>query len=229
MKRSEINTAINEGLKTLQKISFMLPDFSGWSIEHWKTMRPQASEIIKTGMGWDVTDFGSNDFANVGATIFTIRNGYVYDENIGVPYAEKIIIMTEGQTIPLHFHFKKTEDIINRGNGVLCVKLYNSHPDESLDETSKPKIKCDGLWRTFEPGETFDVLPGNSITMPPNLYHAFWAKKGAGTLVCGEVSSINDDNIDNRFYETMPRFAEIEEDEPIEHILCNEYEKVLGK
>ena len=143
MKRSEINTAINEGLKTLKKISFMLPDFSGWSVEHWKKMRPQALEIIKTGMGWDVTDFGSNDFANVGATIFTIRNGYVYDENIGVPYAEKIIIMTEGQIIPLHFHFKKTEDIINRGNGVLCVKLYNSNPDESLDETSKPKIKCE--------------------------------------------------------------------------------------
>ena len=67
--------------------------------------------------------------------------------------------------------------------------------------------------------EVFLVHPGGP----------FWAKKDAGTLVCGEVSSINDDNIDNRFYEPMPRFAEIEEDEPIGHILCNEYEKVLGK
>jgi D-lyxose ketol-isomerase len=172
--------------------------------------------------------WGSNDFANTGATIFTLRNGYVYDSNIGVPYAEKIIIMNEGQTIPTHFHFKKTEDIINRGNGVLCVKLYNSNPDESIDEQSSPRIKCDGIWKTFKPGETFEVLPGNSITMTPRLYHAFWAKKGAGTLVCGEVSSINDDNIDNRFLPPMPRYADIEEDDPIRYILCNEYEKVLG-
>ena len=228
MKRSEINAAIDAARTVLEKISFKLPDFASWSLEEWKSMRPHVTEIIKTGMGWDVTDLGSNDFVNTGATIFTVRNGYVYDPSIGVPYAEKIIIMTEGQTIPTHFHFKKTEDIINRGNGVLCVKLYNSNPDESIDEQSSPRIKCDGIWKTFKPGETFEVLPGNSITMAPRLYHAFWAKKGAGTLVCGEVSSINDDNIDNRFLPPMPRYADIEEDDPIRYILCNEYEKVLG-
>jgi D-lyxose ketol-isomerase len=64
--------------------------------------------------------------------------------------------------------------------------------------------------------------------MSPNLYHAFWAKKGEGTLVCGEVSSINDDNIDNRFHSPMPRYAEIEEDQPPRYVLCNEYEKLLS-
>jgi len=45
--------------------------------------------------------------------------------------------------------------------------------------------------------------------------------------VVGEVSSVNDDNVDNRFNPTMPRFGEIEEDEPVVYPLCNEYEKLL--
>ena len=135
--------------------------------------------------------------------------------------------MDEGQKIPLHFHFKKTEDIINRGGGILCVEFYTSNEDESLNEKEKVNIKCDGMWKEFTPGEVHEVTGGNSITLTPGGYHAFWAKEGAGTLVCGEVSSINDDNVDNRFYTPMPRYSEIEEDEQIEYILCNEYEKVL--
>ena len=228
MKRSEIDAAIEAAGAVLRTIRFKLPDFSSWSLERWKAMRPQLAEIVKTGMGWDVTDFGSGSFGEIGATIFTVRNGNPYDPSIGVPYAEKIIILTGGQTIPLHFHFKKTEDIINRGNGILCVKLYNSGPDGSLDQEARPRIRRDGIWTTFGPSEVFEVKPGNSITMTPKLYHAFWAKSGAGTVVCGEVSSINDDNVDNRVLEALPRFAQIEEDEPPRHILCNEYEKVLG-
>ena len=228
MKRSEINAAIDQARVVLDKIGFSLPEFSNWSLKQWRDMRPRIAEIIETGMGWDVSDLGSGEFRATGATIFTIRNGCVHDTSLGVPYAEKIIVLTEGQTIPLHFHFNKTEDIINRGGGVMCVRLYNSKPDESLDQEAPPRIKCDGIWRTFEPGETFEVLPGNSITLPPLLYHAFWAKEGAGTLVCGEVSSINDDNTDNRFHMPRPRYAEIEEDEPVRYVLCNEYDKVLG-
>jgi D-lyxose ketol-isomerase len=228
MKRSQINAAIEAGRAVLAKISFALPGYSTWSPAKWKGLRGQVGEIVTTGMGWDVTDFGSDDFANTGATIFTVRNGNPHDPAVGVPYAEKIIIMTEGQTIPLHFHFKKTEDIINRGNGVLCVKLYEAKPDETLDETTPPRVKRDGIWYTYRPGETFEVLPGDSITMTPRLYHAFWAKKGSGTLVCGEVSSINDDNVDNRFFAPMPRYASIEEDEPRRYVLCNEYGTVLG-
>ena len=228
MKRSEINRAIDAGRNVLDRIRFKLPELSTWSIARFKTERAQMGEVIAIGMGWDVSAFGSGDFPAIGATIFTVRNGSPDDPTLGVPYAEKIIIMTEGQTIPLHFHFKKTEDIINRGNGVLCVRLYNSRPDESLDKETPPRIRCDGVWRTFQPGEVLEVTPGNSITMKPGLYHAFWAKKGAGTLVCGEVSSINDDNVDNRFLDPIPRFADVVEDEPARYILCNEYRKVLG-
>jgi D-lyxose ketol-isomerase len=39
----------------------------------------------------------------------------------------------------------------------------------------------------------------------------------------GEVSSVNDDATDNRFYTPLPRFPDIEEDEAPAHLLCNEY------
>ncbi len=71
--------------------------------------------------------------------------------------------------------------------------------------------------------------PGESITLRPFVYHLFWAKAGAGDLICGEVSSINDDNIDNYNAEEVKRFATVVEDQPILHPLCNEYNTVLGK
>ena len=61
------------------------------------------------------------------------------------------------------------------------------------------------------------------------MYHLFWAKKGCGDLICGEISSVNDDKTDNYNAEKVLRFSDIEEDEKIIHPLCNEYEKVLGE
>jgi D-lyxose ketol-isomerase len=48
-----------------------------------------------------------------------------------------------------------------------------------------------------------------------------------GDLICGEVSSINDDNVDNYNAEDVNRFSTVEEDEAILHPLCNEYSGVL--
>jgi D-lyxose ketol-isomerase len=39
----------------------------------------------------------------------------------------------------------------------------------------------------------------------------------------GEVSAVNDDDTDNRFYEPLPRFSTIEEDEPPYYLLCTDY------
>ena len=42
------------------------------------------------------------------------------------------------------------------------------------------------------------------------------------------IPRINDDNIDNFHIELRPKqYADIEEDEPILHPLCNEYDRVL--
>ena len=49
------------------------------------------------------------------------------------------------------------------------------------------------------------------------------AEKGSGKVLIGEVSKVNDDNCDNRFYEDMGRFPIIEEDKAPYRLLCNEY------
>ena len=67
------------------------------------------------------------------------------------------------------------------------------------------------------------MMPGQSVTLTPGLYHRFCAKKGCGKVLIGEVSKCNDDNNDNRFLEPIGRFPTIEEDEPAYRLLCNEY------
>jgi D-lyxose ketol-isomerase len=56
------------------------------------------------------------------------------------------------------------------------------------------------------------LKPGDSITLPVRLYHKFWGKEGAGKILVGEVSRVNNDYCDNCFYEKVGRFADIEED-----------------
>ncbi len=68
---------------------------------------------------------------------------------------------------------------------------------------------------------TIKLKPGQSVCYTPYLYHTFWAE--GGDALVGEVSSVNDDKTDNYFLIPKGRFSNIEEDEPIEHYLCNEY------
>ena len=46
-------------------------------------------------------------------------------------------------------------------------------------------------------------------------------------MLIGEVSSINDDNNDNIFYEKILRFSEVEEDEDPIHLLVSDYKKYI--
>lgn len=223
MKRSEINSAIIMAKEVLAKNSFHLPFFGHMRPEGWKNAGAEYRRIVENGLGWDVTDFGGNDFSTFGAVLFTLRNGNHLNPGNGTPYAEKLIILKPGQRLPLHFHYSKTEDIINRGGGILVMELYNSMEDDSVDRKNEVTVFCDGEERKVKAGEPFNIEPGGSITLTPKLYHRFWAGRNGGILVCGEVSSINDDVKDNCFAETVRRFAEIEEDEKPVHLLCNEY------
>ena len=130
------------------------------------------------------------------------------------------MVVRENQITPEHYHVLKTEDIINRGGGLLCMKLWNATPDGKLD-TTDVHVKVDGMTRVFKAGETVRLRPGQSVCYTPYLYHRFWAEEGDALV--GEVSSVNDDKTDNYFLEPKGRFSKIEEDEPIEHYLCNEY------
>jgi len=226
MKRSEIQGYIAQTKALLEKNNFKLPEFGYWTLDEWKAREDELETIIKTMRGWDVTDFGSGDFEKVGAVLFTIRNG-VLGTDIGCPYAEKLIIMRDSQVLPLHYHFSKTEDIINRGGGILSITVYNSLADESVDYEGDVTLYTDGFKRTVPAGTTIDILPGNSMTIRPGMYHLFTAKPGCGDVIVGEVSAVNDDNIDNRFAEESKRFTGIEEDVPVIVPLVNEYEKLI--
>ena len=114
------------------------------------------------------------------------------------------------------------EDIINRGGGNMLVQLYNSNPDESVDKESDVLVAVDGCRQRHKAGSILRIHNGESITLTQGLYHSFWAEKGHGPALLGEVSQTNDDNADNRFAEPRGRFPAIDEDAPKRYLLCND-------
>ena len=181
-------------------------------------------EIRDNMLGWDITDFGSGDFYKRGLLMFTLRNGnYQMPEKYIKPYAEKLLITQEEQVTPFHFHWNKMEDIINRGGGNLLVQVYNSSEDGSEFLQTPVNISMDGRNFQVEAGSILRLTPGESITLPPRQYHKFWGEKGYGPVLLGEVSKVNDDVNDNRFYESVSRFPGVEEDEKPLYLLCSEY------
>lgn len=225
MKRSEINKAILDAMERLGEYKITLPSFGYWKKEDWMAKKDITERIRERMLGGDVTDFGTDDFEHVGATLFTLRNGDKSDEALKMPYAEKYIILSdkEEQEIPLHYHVYKSEDIINRGGGVMVVQLFNKAEDGGLDMENDVVVYTDCIKRVLKPGELIEVHPGDSITLEPYVYHRFYAKKGCGLLIAGEVSKVNDDNTDNVFFKNSERFAAVEEDENICYPLVNEY------
>ena len=220
MKRSEINAIMRAANAFIHERGFVLPPFAHWSPDDWQAKGLEVQELVEHRLGWDVTDFGSGNFHTCGLFLFTLRNGHPARPQTK-PYAEKVMVVGVDQVTPLHFHWKKTEDIINRGGGMLVVQLYSSTADQALDEQTPVHVTIDGLVRTVEPGGTVELAPGESITLPPYLYHAFWGH--GSTVLVGEVSSVNDDLTDHRFYQPIGRFPTIQEDEPPLYLLCTDY------
>ena len=132
MKRSEINQLIKEAKVFFEEMNFKLPSWSRWTPEEWEGKYDRCFEIVDNMLGWDITDFGSGDFRKCGLFLFTIRNGNLRKDK--KPYAEKIMIVEENQETPMHFHWSKMEDIINRGGGNLVLELYASNEKEALSE-----------------------------------------------------------------------------------------------
>lgn len=222
MKRSEINAAIKEMERMIQKHGFAIPPFCKWTPEEWADKGHEYDEIRDNMLGWDITDYGLGRFQEVGFALITLRNGNVKDVRYTKPYAEKLLMVQEGQMAPMHFHWNKMEDIINRGGGNVLITVYNSTADGQFAE-SDVTVHSDGRTYTVPAGTKVRLTPGESITIQPYLYHDFHVETGTGAVLLGEVSMCNDDENDNRFYEPIGRFPEIEEDEPPYRLLCNEY------
>ena len=224
MKRSEINAALREMEGMIREYRCFLPDFCHLTPEEWQTKGHEYDEVRDNLLGWDITDYGLGKFDEVGFSLITIRNGNLkMREKYPKPYAEKLLYLKEGQYSPMHFHWAKMEDIINRGGGTVLIRVYNSLPDEELDKESPVTVHIDGHAMTVPAGTQVPLHPGQSITIYPYLYHDFEVEKGSGAVLLGEVSQVNDDANDNRFNPPVGRFPAIEEDEPPYRLLCTEY------
>lgn len=222
MKRSEINAVIRDFEARLKEYQFALPPFCSWTPEEWADKGHDCDEIRDNALGWDITDYGEGDFYHKGLALITLRNGNVRDPKYTKVYAEKIMMTYTGQLSPNHFHWNKMEDIINRGGGDVVFHFWNATKEERLSDEDVT-VHSDGVEVRLQAGQDFILHPGQSVTLYPYLYHEWTVAQGTGPCLIGEVSMCNDDNMDNRFYEPIGRFPEIEEDEAPYRLLCNEY------
>lgn len=222
MKRSQINQAIRDMEGLIRQHAFALPPFCHFTPQDWLEKNHEYDEIRDNVLGWDVTDYGAGDFNRIGFALITLRNGNLNNQKYTKTYAEKLLMIKENQYSPMHFHWKKMEDIINRGGGTVLIRVYNAI-DGDLDEMTPVKVSCDGRSFFVPAGTQVRLAPGESIAIPPYLYHDFEVEAGSGSVLLGEVSACNDDEHDNRFLKPLGRFPSIEEDEQPYRLLCNEY------
>lgn len=221
MRRSQINDILERAKAFIDQHQVHLPPFAHLAPAELATLA--GTDVIANGLGWDVTDYGLGKFDEMGLFLFTVRNGK--PENLqkgeGITYAEKVMISRKDQYSPMHRHYFKTEDIINRGGAKLVLELFGPDEKGEIDREASFTVPMDGVERTFTPGTRVALEPGESITLVPGIWHAFWGE--GGDVLIGEVSTVNDDNKDNWFAEPIARFAEVDEDVSAWRLLVSDY------
>ena len=229
MKRSEVNRIIAEADDYIRSFGYVLPPFAYWTPDEMLARRAEIDGIVNARLGWDITDYGQGKYNELGMFLFTVRNGSQEDlaQGGGMCYAEKIMISKIHQISPMHRHILKAEDIINRGGGTLVLELFNSNDDGQPDEKSDVTVMTDGVARTQAAGAKLRLNPGESVTLMPGSWHAFWGEDA--DVLIGEVSAVNDDRTDNVFLEPIGRFSDIEEDVDPTHLLVSDYDRVFSQ
>ena len=228
MERSQINEILAESDRFIRSFGYVMPPFAYWSPEEMRIRTgTDAPDIRANRLGWDITDYGQGRFDDLGLFLFTVRNGSAADlaRGRGMLYAEKIMISRKDQLSPMHRHVVKAEDIINRGGATLVLELFASAEDGSVDPAAPVEVLTDGVRRRFEAGGLLRLDPGESVTLMPGVWHAFWGE--GGDVLIGEVSTVNDDLTDNVFREPIGRFSTIIEDEKPRHLLVSDYDAWL--
>jgi D-lyxose ketol-isomerase len=228
MKRSEVNEILRWSAEFIRSFGYVMPPFADWEPERMRRAPKDAPDIIARRMGWDVTDFGAGHFDDFGLFLFTVRNGNAadLDRGRGMLYAEKIMISRKDQRAPRHRHNITAEDIINRGGGDLVLELFAPKTDGSVDPDADVTVPCDGVPRTLKAGGHLRLGPGESVTLLPGVWHAFWGERA--DVLIGEVSTVNDDLTDNVFNEPIGRFSDIEENEAPWRLLVSDYDRLLA-
>jgi D-lyxose ketol-isomerase len=225
MKRSHINEIIREGDAFIRSFGYVMPPFAYWSPDELKARRPAG--IIDSRLGWDVTDYGQGKYNELGLFLFTVRNGRAEDltRGRGMLYAEKIMISRQNQLSPMHRHIVKAEDIVNRGGGKLVLELFMPAEDGGIDRHREVEVPTDGVLRKLPAGGLLKLDPGESVTLLPGVWHAFWGE--GGDVLIGEVSTVNDDLTDNIFADPIGRFSQVDEDEAPLRLLVSDYDRFI--
>lgn len=221
MKRSEINALLREAEGLFAGLA--LPPWARWSPAEWAAHPEAARYCARRQMGWDVTDFGAGDFARRGLVLLCMRNGLVgHDDERS--YAEKLLVVREGQEAPYHFHRFKMEDIIVRAGGNVVVQVFDTDENgAALDTPVDARVDAE-IVRIGARAELV-LRYGQSISLPPGVAHRLTAEPGHGTVVLGEVSRVNDDYTDNVFFDEVSRFPPVEEDAGVLYPLWSELVK----
>jgi D-lyxose ketol-isomerase len=153
---------------------------------------------------WDITDFGLGDFDRQGLTLVNLASE--------PEYCEKLMYARRGQATPCHAHARKKEDIICRV-GELTLRIWSAKPVPGGPTPDWFLAPINGEPVAIRPGAAVVLAAGSRITLAPGMWHSFWPS--SGECIIGEVSTANDDAIDNFFLDPeVGRFPEIEEDEP---------------
>jgi D-lyxose ketol-isomerase len=79
--------------------------------------------------------------------------------------------------------------------------------DGGIDREAEVVVPTDGVIRKLPAGGLLKLDPGESVTLLPGVWHAFWGE--GGDVLIGEVSTVNDDLTDNIFADPIGRFSNI--------------------
>lgn len=224
LSRSVIESSIEQAIEAFARFGLALPPWALWSKQQWQQHAddPAYNEVRDCMLGWDVTDFGSGRFEQIGRTLFTLRNGTTRTPGYPKSYAQKYLFDPESQRAPAHFHRGKMEDICCLAGGNICVQLQGTNPDDT--PSNEPlTVRVDGVAQSVAPRAIIRLRPGQSVCIPPRTIHQFWGEEGSGLTVSMEVSSVCDDWNDNFFLEPAERFPTVVEDIAATRCLCHEY------
>lgn len=223
MKRSELNGWIDEALAFFDSFHFLVPAWARWSPGQWNRAGGVPDEIRDCQLGWDITTFGSGDFKKMGLILLTTRNG--------------LLVSAPGKNYPKALRRKDHDGPRRAGHsaplphaeaGGYHQPRQRQPGDRTLaGRSGKEAASGHGVHR---PGGRFPaqtsaggkvvLSPGESVCLSPCHAHLFY---GDGDVMVGEVSRVNDDFTDNCFVDGMPRFDQIEEDEPARYLLGIDY------
>ena len=113
MKRSEVNKALRELEAMCQKYRCYLPLLPFTRRNGNQRSRIRRSPGLLSGL--DITDYGQGISIRSDSPHHHPQRQPDHAGKIPQGLREKLLFLKEGQYSPNHFHWYKTEDIINRG------------------------------------------------------------------------------------------------------------------